>query len=156
MIRALICFVCLIASVAAVRAEKPSRVETARIALRRAEPAGLRWKHSQRLDVNCDGKSDEVFTASDQSRFYVAAVLGPITAKSRSSVVAFRLSGNSQDSFCDAFESLTPEALDATGDEPPGYRPSKTCKGLRLVAGECDSLHLYWDHSANALDWWRL
>ena len=120
-----------------------ARVETAREALRHSEPAGLRWNHSQRLDINCDGKSDEVFTASDESRFYVAAVLGPITAKSRSSVVAFRLSGDSQDSFCGDFESLTPE-------------DHEKCKGLRLVAGECDSFHLYWDHDSNALDWWRL
>jgi len=137
---------CLVVSVASIRAgekRKPSRAATAREALRRAEPAGLRWQHSQRLDLNCDGKSDEVFTAVDESRFYVAVVLGPITAKSQYSVVAFRLSGDSQDSFCGGFESLTPE-------------DAESCKGLRLTSGECDSFHLYWDRSSNALDWWRL
>jgi hypothetical protein len=137
------------------------RIATARLALGRAEPAGLEWKHSQQLDVNCDGTLDEVFTATDQFRFYVGVVLGPVTRKSQYSVVSFALTGDFQDSFCGSFESLSPEPLtteiaDAIGEEPFGYRASKSCKGLKLAAGECDAFHLFWNHVSNALNWWRL
>lgn len=148
------------ASVLSASEREEPRVKTAHVALRRSKPVGLRWTHSQRLDVNCDGAPDEVFTATDQSRFYVAVVLAPITPRSRYSIVSFALSGESQDSLCDRFESLTPEALpdvtEALGDLPEGYRISTSCQGLRLAAGECDPFHLYWNHGKNALYWWRL
>ena len=139
------------------------QVSAAMGVLHRAEPDGLRWRHSQHLDVNCDGSRDEVFTATTKERFYVGVVLGPVSNRSEHSIVAFQLTGDSQDSFCGEFESLTPEALatrkeliEMVGEEPEGYRYSENCHGLRMLAGECDSFHLYWNHVASELDWWRL
>ena len=34
----------------------------------------------------------------------------------------------------------------------PGFRQSKTCKGLNLSDGETDASHLYWNHDALRFD----
>jgi hypothetical protein len=111
-------------------------------ALQEACP-GLTWRHEQSIDLDCDGRRDEVFTAQDDTQYYVAAV------------------APRQDSFCGPPEPLRPESLnqnprEALGATPEGFRRSARCKGLNLVAGECDSFHLYWNHAAGKLDWWRL
>lgn len=138
-----------------------SRTERALVVLERAEPAHVMWKHLRSFDVNCDGMKDEVFTAVGHARFYVGVVVGSGTVKARQSVVSFELSGDSQSSFCGKFESLTPEPLtpeiaETAGEVPDGYRAGKGCEGLKLVTGECDSFHLFWNHVDNRLDWWRL
>ena len=139
------------------------QVSTAVRVLSRAEPTGLQWRYSQHLDVNCDGSRDEVFTATTKERFYIAVVLGPVSNRSGHSIVAFGLTGDSQDSFCGEFESLKPEPLatsqeliEMVGEEPVGYHHSENCKGLRVLAGECDSFHLFWNQATSGLDWWRL
>jgi hypothetical protein len=134
--------------------------------LRRALPHGVEWRYSQHLDISGDGKPDEVFTSHDRIRFYVGVVLGPISPSSPVSIVSFARetsSLSSQDSFCGPFESLAPEAL-ANREEliemltaaPPGYLHGTRAAGLRLVAGQCDDFHLFWNSSSKQLDWWRL
>jgi hypothetical protein len=129
-------------------------------ALRASRP-GLTWRHEQSIDVDCDGRRDEVFTAKDDMRYYVAAVAPRKAGAPKISVLQFQLSGSSQDSFCGPPEPLRPESLnydprEELGATPEGFRRSARCKGLNLVAGECDTFHLYWNHVAGELAWWRL
>jgi hypothetical protein len=136
-------------------------VNDAQEILKIAEPRGLPWRASQLVDIDCDGTDDQVLTAQDEHWFYVGVVLGAGKHAGHHSIVAFALSGEWQESFCGPFESLTPEPLtsamaDATGEEELGYVVSPDCLGLKLVAGERDSFHLYWNRMSNALDWWRL
>ena len=156
-------FVFFSSTAAAPLSSHAAQVATARRVLARAEPRDLTWRYSQHLDINCDHHPDEFFTARDATRFYVAVVLGPITSSSRHSVVAFLLSGHSQDSFCGPFTSLRPEPLasdahlqEGAVEVPPGYRYSTSCRGLCLTSGECDQFHLFWDHDERVLHWWRL
>lgn len=143
--------------------QNASDIRVARAVLSRSTPAGLAWRFSQRLDINCDGVRDLVFTATSSDKFYVGVVLGPITSASRQSTVSLMLGGHSQDSLCGPFSSLKPEPLsspqdlrDAIGEDPDGYRYSANCSGLRLLSGECDSFHMYWDHDHARLAWWRV
>lgn len=48
------------------------------------------------------------------------------------------------------------DLIEAFGENPEGFRQSKTCKGLRLTDGECDSMHIFWNHETKHIDWWRL
>ncbi len=42
-------------------------------------------------------------------------------------------------------------------DEPlPGCRPSEAANSLNLSGGDCDSIHLFWNHKKNRIEWWRL
>jgi len=140
-----------------------SQANEAAQVLSRSAPVGLKWVYSQRLDVNCDGVGDELFTAEDDTHFFVGVVLGPIKTESRSSIIQFDRAGHSQSSFCGPFESLTPESLASAselkkmiGGVPDGYKYSKKCLGLELLAGECDKFHIFWNKQSKSLDWWRL
>ena len=138
--------------------ERPKGVSGIEIA--RRLPLAVAWTAAARMDVNCDGRKDEVFVGQDATRYYVAAVLAPVTSQSEATYVVFLSSGESQDSFCGAPEALEEESLDVDiveilGDEPEGWQRSSTCKGLGLVAGECDRVHLYWNRVAERLSWWR-
>jgi hypothetical protein len=142
-------------------ASASSRIANGRASLARAVPRNVTWQYERMLDINCDDRADAVFTASDEQRFYVGVVLGPVRATSYSSVVSFARSGDSQESLCGPVESLLPERLtsamaDGADEEPLGYEAGSNCSGLRLVSGECDAFHLYWNHVSNALDRWRL
>ncbi len=138
-----------------------NRIQYGRAALSRADPQHVAWRYLHTVDVNCDDTADDIFTASDEQWFYVAAVLGPVRVNSHYSVVAFALSGDYQESLCGPVSGIMKEALasamaDATGEEELGYRIVKDCSGLRLQSGECDPFHIYWNRMSNALDWWRL
>ena len=117
-------------------------------ALEHQQPT-LHWKFALAADMNCDSRLDQVYVARDRQYYYVGVVLAPISENSAVSFVRFRLSGDSQDALCGKPRLLRDEPLD---EELDGYK----CKGLMLQSGECDSFHLYWNHDANELDWWRL
>jgi hypothetical protein len=119
------------------------------------------WSSERMIaDVNCDGRPDRVFTGRDADHYYVAVLIAGETPP-RVSYVVFLLRGGSQDAFCGAPNTLRTERLDydireMLGGVPEGFERSTRCLGLHLVAGECDSFHLFWNHAANKLDWWRL
>jgi hypothetical protein len=147
-------------------ASLPAEAPDAPVALRISKGAPSHpvvWRSSQSVDVDGDDQPDEVFTSQDPERFYVAVVLYPNRSTSVATAVSFLRAGDSEDSFCGPFESLTRESLstraelvEVLGDEPNGYPFGAKAEGLRLVAGECDSFHLFWNKSSEQLDWWRL
>jgi hypothetical protein len=135
-------------------------LEIARTALTRSH-ADVSWHPVMTVDINCDGLEDRVFTARDHDRFYVAVVLAPLDRMSRVSEAAFRLRGQSEDALCGSPLMIERERLDYDPREdgegmPEGFERSSTCLGLRLVSGECDSFHLFWNRERNQLSWWRL
>lgn len=147
---------------AAMAQGKPTTDRTAAQQVLQAARPGMMWRHVRTLDINCDGMRDEIFTAQDATSYYVAAVIATRGGAMRASVVQFQLAGNSQESFCGRPEPLQAESQDIDfpediGEPPPqGFRRSTRCQGLRLAAGECDSFHLYWNHTSGQLAWWRL
>src|SRR5262245_52938880 len=95
----------------------------------RAYRPGLTWRHEQSIDLDCDGRPDEEFTAQDETRYYVAAVAPGKAGKPKISALQFQLSGSSQDSFCGPPETLRPESLnydlrEELGATPEGFRRS--------------------------------
>jgi hypothetical protein len=104
------------------------------------EYPGFRWHHVLRVDLDCDGTRDDVFTARRDGRFHVSFVVAKNTG-----IVSFALEGDSEDSFCGPPQWIAPEPLE---DDP-------RCLGLVIETGDCDRFHLYWDSDAKALAWWR-
>jgi hypothetical protein len=41
------------------------------------------------------------------------------------------------------------------GSYLPGFRPSKSCKGIRLEDGRADESHIYWNHKDRRFDDWN-
>ncbi len=134
-------------------------VENARRELKASKP-GIRWHPVLRVDINCDGNTDEIFSGRDAKHYYLAAVLARASPR-KISITGFLLEGDSQDSFCGEPSLVEKESMDydpsePIGEVPEGFQRSTKCYGLHLVAGECDTFHLFWNHKVNELDWWRL
>jgi hypothetical protein len=134
-------------------------VERARTELQAFRPS-IRWHPVLRVDINCDGFVDEIFTGRNAGHFHVAAVLAGAPAR-KISITAFSLRGESQDSLCGEPTLLERESMDydpteEAGEVPEGFQRSTNCLGLHLVAGGCDSFHLFWNHKTSEFDWWRL
>jgi hypothetical protein len=132
--------------------------------LQKASPE-VEWQSQSKVtaDFNCDGKHDVAYLGKTKANFFVSVILGPITKASLISTTTLRnvTSEDAQDSVREENPSLTTESLDYDtvemfGENPEGFKPSKTCSGLNLSSGETDSFHFYWNHKTNELTWWRL
>jgi hypothetical protein len=112
------------------------------------------------VDINCDGKKDYAILGKSKQGVTVALVVGPVSKKSRIESFEFLAGKHSQDSLCQLPAILQTESLDYDPTEAvgklPGFKPSKKCMAFVLADDACDSFHFYWNHQANALDWWRL
>lgn len=110
-------------------------------------------------DVDCDGLEDTAQLEYVDGHVRLAVTRA---ATRTPQFLEFGLGDSrAQDSLCGTEATLEIEDLDydlteALGENPEGFRQSKTCKGLRLTGGECDSMHIFWNHNTKNIDWWRL
>lgn len=124
-----------------------------------AEDADDAHSAAAKADVDCDGVEDTARMEYVVDRVRVTVTLA---ATKISQSLEFGLGDSmAQDSLCGTEATLEIEGMDydlieAFGENPEGFRQSKTCKGLRLMGGECDSMHIFWNHDAQHIDWWRL
>lgn len=127
------------------------------------EPVALNVGKAQpavmKADIDCDGVEDTARMEYVEDRVRVTVTLA---ATKTSQSLEFGL-GNSgaQESLCGTEATLEIEDMDYDliemfGENPEGFRESKTCKGLRLSDDECDSMHMFWNHKTKHIDWWRL
>lgn len=110
-------------------------------------------------DIDCDGITDSARLTYIESHVRLTVTLGKDKA---TQVLEFGLGDSmAQDALCGTEATLEIEDLDYDlteifGEPVEGFEPSTTCKGLRLAAGECDSMHIFWNHQSHHIDWWRL
>lgn len=109
-------------------------------------------------DINCDGRDDFANMIYGNKQVKVIVTLSDGT---KSNELEFGLGEPMyQSSLCGNKASLSAEKLsdlsDIFGENPKGYETSETCIGLRLSGGECDSMHIFWNHETDQLNWWRL
>jgi hypothetical protein len=110
-------------------------------------------------DINCDGKPDSAEIIKSSNTVTLRAILNDGT---KTNELSFGLGQpNRQDALCGLNPTLKKEKLaedlsDGLGQNPPGYKPSPSCIGLNIDDGDCDSIHIYWNHQTKKLDWWRL
>ena len=109
-------------------------------------------------DIDCNGKNDiaEIFHKNKKVKVIVT-----LNGSKKTKEMEFGLGDSiSQSSLCGNKASLHADSLndlsDMFGENLPGYKTSKTCIGLNLRGGECDSIHIFWNHKTNQLNWWRL
>jgi hypothetical protein len=108
-------------------------------------------------DIDCDGHLDAIsyWVTPESVRVEVRLKGEPRRSKS----ISFSIGGLSQASLCAAPVKPALESQDFDPKEElgslPGFRRSKVCKGIVLDDEQCDPIHVYWDHDAHALAWWR-
>ena len=125
-------------------------------ALRAAAPQ-VKWDTiAVRGDFDGDGKTDEAYLGRANGRVYLGIV---VRTAPKPQLLDFAISPSVQQGVCHEPVTLTLEALDYDPGEVgplPGFRRSKDATGLRLDDDACDAVHLYWDHDAHRMAWWRL
>lgn len=118
---------------------------------------GVRWEEKRLLkgDLTCRGRQDMALLGTQDSRVWVAILAGsvhkrPIVLQIDSALLAAQttLSIESQD-----FEMGTGEPGDV--GPLPGFKRSKTCKGLKLDDDRIDSVHIYWNRIEGRFQTWQ-
>lgn len=143
-------------------AEKPTDVRI--IELLQRKYAGVNWdkKSIIKADINCDGKGDAAVLGKEGEKVVVAVIRGPLDKESKIHLTRLLVGKHSQDSLCGRRARLSIEDQDYDpseifdGEPLSGFRRSKTCKGINVSDGECDSFHFFWNHELKTLQWWRL
>lgn len=121
----------------------------------------VRWDRDTLVvgDFNGDGKSDFAMVGY-KNEGLVLAVRSSSAKKHtyRNDFQGFGIGPSIQAAICEAPAKLIVEKQFCRPvNEPlPGCRPSKVAKSLSLSGGECDSIHLFWNHKRNLMEWWRL
>lgn len=124
-----------------------------------AAAPGVAWTAGSQLtaDFDCDGREDHAFLGHHDGRIYVGLVRA---ASANAEILHFAVDPDVQAAICGEPAELSVESLDYDPTEAvgpiEGFMRSRTCRGLRLSGGECDSVHLFWNYKTRELNWWRL
>ena len=103
-------------------------------------------------DFDCDGVRD---LAALGRRDGGVAVGVARASGGPPAILEFALSGSVQAAICAEPARLQTESQEQPDDSLEGFRASRTCKGLVLSGGECDPVHIYWNHERKGVGWWR-
>jgi hypothetical protein len=111
------------------------------------------WRPTSVLtaDFSCRGRKEQAILGVTSKEIVIAVFLDGTSRKPE----VLRYSAAARDA---RQAKLTLESLDYDRDEDtgplPGFRRSRTCKGLNLSDGLVDSAHIYWNHDARRFDDW--
>jgi hypothetical protein len=122
-------------------------------------PALSQGRNTQRVtaDFDGDGYTDTATLRQESRNVFVTVTRGgPNAAKPQ--VLAFGVDPARQDAICGLPAALAIEQQQCSPmDETlAGCKAIPNSAALRLAGGECDAVHLYWNHDAGEMDWWRL
>ncbi|MEK8045772.1 hypothetical protein [Ideonella margarita] len=121
----------------------------------------VRWDLSTLVegDFNGDRKTDIAFAGYNTGGVLIAVSRATSSKKPRATqFLQFAISPSIQAAICEAPAQLQAEKLlcSPMGDPLPGCKPSRLADSLYLTGGDCDPINLYWSHTTNRMDWWRL
>jgi hypothetical protein len=135
-----------------------ARVPALLLALLVAIPTLADSKRPLAGDVDCDGHADAISYAVSPEMVSVEVRFSQKGRAAQS--LTFAIGANSQNSLRAAPAEVDLESLDfdpkAEGQgDLSGFQRSKVCKGIVLDDQQSDPIHVYWDHDAHRLAWWR-
>ena len=117
---------------------------------------GVRWRAKSVIAGNfsCQGKTESAILGASESWIVVAIFLNGLNHKPQ--VLEYSTKARNAASAILQTESLDFDPEEALGYALPGFRRSKTCKGLNLSDGRSDSAHIFWNHESHQFDEWQL
>ncbi len=104
------------------------------------------------IDFSCRGKAESAILGSSESDIVVVVFLNGLNKKPQ--VLRYSAKVRDAASAMLEIESLDFDREKELGYALPGFRRSKTCKGLTLSYGRRDSAHIYWNHESRRFDDW--
>ena len=105
-------------------------------------------------DFTCRGPKQQAILGTNTEEIVIAVFLNGANKPPE----VLRYSANVREA-ADAILSIEDSDFDPLTDlgyALPGFRRSKSCKGLNLSDGRIDSAHIYWNHDAQRFDDWSL
>ena len=118
------------------------------------------WGHAltARADIMCDGRTALVAVARGQDTVWLGVLAGGVgPSPAKPAMLHWPIDAAHQGGFCAAPVriTLTPHDCDSAGGKLPGCKADKLCHDVSLEDDFCDSFHVFWDSSHQALNWWR-
>lgn len=109
-------------------------------------------------DFNGDKIIDRAAIGYKKGQVIVSISMGHDKSHGKVQLLPFGVGAGIQAAICEVPATIKTEPLECTAEDTPlpGCKPLTEAKGLRLSGGECDSIHLYWNHLTNRMEWWRL
>jgi hypothetical protein len=113
---------------------------------------GVAWRGDSVVtgDFTCRGRKQTAILGINPSGIVVAVFLNGMNRKP----YVFRDAQKDPSTVELTTEDLDYDPKEDLGYPLPGFRRSKTCKGLMLDDGEIDPAHLYWNHESKKFDGW--
>ena len=117
----------------------------------------IAWQEGSVLtgDFSCSGKPQSAILGTSNKEIVVAVFTQDLSKPPE--LLRFASEGRAPAEAKIRLEdsSLSKAEIKALSSSVPrGYRPSKTCKGVRLSDDSSDAAHIYWDHNARRFDSW--
>jgi hypothetical protein len=121
----------------------------------------IKWDRSTIVsgDFNDDGKQDYAMVGYKGGGIVLAVrATSAGDGQLQTQYLQYGIGGNSQAAICEAPAKLQvkKQLCNPMDEQLPGCKQSPTANSLRLSGGECDAIHLYWNHKENRMEWWRL
>jgi hypothetical protein len=115
---------------------------------------GVRWQPKSVLtaDFSCRGRREQAILGTSATDIVIAVFLNGTSERPE----VLRYSSRVRDA---ASVQLTIEDQDYDpsldiGSDLPGFKRSRTCKGLNLSDQHIDSAHIYWNHLMSRFEDW--
>ena len=107
-----------------------------------------------RGDFDGDGIEDRANLIQQTDHVSVAIHLGGST---KTQMLRFGIDPAAQAAICGlpAELSVAPATCDTEEGALEGCKDLPGVVGLTLSGGDCDAIHLFWDHNAGQMSWWR-
>ena len=126
--------------------------------LYRAHPE-IRWEKSSVItsDFNGDKIMDSAALGYKGKQIIIGVSMGH-KKNTKVQLLPFSIGAEIQEAICALPATLEAEPLECTAEDSPlpGCKQLTAAKGLFLSGGECDPIHLYWNHITKQMEWWRL
>ena len=106
-------------------------------------------------DFSCQGRQEQAIAGISQNEILVAIFTGGL--ESSPQLLRFTRASRERAVLELATENMnfdTRKMAQMLGEVPAGMRPSATCKGIHLINGKTDSIHIYWNHDKRLFDYW--
>jgi hypothetical protein len=115
---------------------------------------GVTWRPNSVLtaDFSCRGRKEQAILGSTATEIVIAVFLSGTSAPPE--VLRYTAMARNARTATLTIESLDYDPKKQDDLDLPGFRRSRTCKGLNLSDGRVDSAHIYWNHDTKRFDDW--
>jgi hypothetical protein len=112
------------------------------------------------IDINGDGFKDVAMLGTSEIFAAVGVSFGHSNGHTKTKCFNISRGCGSKCVMCSdnaalRIEKQSDALLAELGKFPQGYRIGNSCFEIVLDDGVCDPIHIYWNHKAKELDWWR-